>query len=467
MRRGYFTFLVRRKGSRPSRRPPGSRRPSRQGPKLSQQAEAVAGPGSAGDAVSFRMLNSDFAVSTELSYVLLLFGLFVLPRFLQRYRIPSAITSLALGAALGLGFGLFRHDPTVELLSTFGIVSLFLFAGLDAELDELRQEARILVEHLIIRLAMLAVGAAAVQYFLDMGLRPAVLLALALLTPSAGFILESLDALGVSERERFWIRSKAIASELVALAVLFVTLQSTSAATLGVSALILVGMIVLLPVAFDAFARRIVPYAPKSEFAFLVMLAVVCAYVTRELGVYYLVGAFVVGMAAQRFREGLPALASERMLDAVESFASLFVPFYFLHAGLPLRREDFGWDALLAGGVFLATALPLRVVVTAVHRKLRLGESFGHGVRVGTSILPTLVFTLVIAEILQERFELSPAIFGGLVVYAVVNTMVPGFVLKLPPPAFEEPLARELEPEDQLAVGYRPPLRTGGPPARH
>jgi Kef-type K+ transport system membrane component KefB len=385
-------------------------------------------------------------ISTELTYVLLLFGLFVLPRFLQRYRIPSAITSLALGALLGMGFGLFPHDPTIELLSTFGIVALFLFAGLDAELDELRQEARVIIEHLLIRLVMLGGTAWAVRVFLDLEVRAAVLLALALLTPSAGFILESLDGLAVSERERFWIRAKAIASELVALGVLFVTLQSTSVAKLTLSGLILVGMVVLLPLVFETFARRIVPFAPKSEFAFLVMLAVVCAYATRGLGVYYLVGAFVVGMAAQRFREGLHALASERMLHAVEAFASLFVPFYFLHAGLPLRSEDFGPRALLTGLVFLVTALPLRVAVTGLHRKLRLGESFGHGVRIGTSILPTLVFTLVIAEILKERFAISPALFGGLVIYAVVNTMVPGFLFKLPPPDFVEPLAPELSP---------------------
>jgi len=394
------------------------------------------------------------ALSAELSYILLLFGLFVLPRFLQRYRIPSAITSLGLGASLGMGFGLFLHDPTVELLATFGIVSLFLFAGLDAEVDELRREARILVEHLLIRLVLLGGVASAVAWILGLGPRPAVLVALALLTPSAGFILESLDRLAVSERERFWIRSKAVASELVALGVLFVTLQSTSAVTLGVSALVLVGMIVLLPVLFEAFARRIVPHAPKSEFAFLVMLVVVCAYTTRELGVYYLVGAFVVGMAAQEFRERLPAFASEKMLDAVESFASLFVPFYFLHAGLPLRREDFGLDALATGGVFLVTALPLRLAVTAWHRRIRLGETVAAGVRVGTSLLPTLVFTLVLAQILRERLAVPGAVFGGLIVYAIVNTMIPAFVLKLPPPEFEEPHAHELPPSDAAAVGY-------------
>lgn len=393
----------------------------------------------------------------ELSYILLLFGLFVLPRFLQRYRIPSAITSLGLGAVLGMGFGLFQHDPTVELLSTFGIVSLFLFAGLDAELDELRREARVLVEHLLIRLLMLGGAAFLVAGLLDLAPRPAVLVALALLTPSAGFILESLDRLAVSERERFWIRAKAVASELVALGVLFVTLQSTSAVTLGVSALVLVTMIVVLPLLFEAFARRIVPHAPKSEFAFLVMLAVVCAYATRELGVYYLVGAFVVGMAAQEFRERLPALASEKMLDAVEAFASLFVPFYFLHAGLPLRPEDFSLGALGMGAAFLLTAVPLRLAVTAWHRRLRLGEALSGGVRVGVSILPTLVFTLVLAQILRERFAVPAAVFGGLIVYAVVNTMIPGLLLKLPPPEFEEPHAHELPPDEAAAVGYVPP----------
>jgi Kef-type K+ transport system membrane component KefB len=305
-------------------------------------------------------------------------------------------------------------------------------------------------------LVLVGAGAVLVSTFLGLEARQAILVALALMTPSAGFILASVDRLGVSERERFWIRSKAVASELVALGLLFVTLQSTSAAKLGLSALVLLGMIVLLPVLFEAFARRIVPHAPKSEFAFLVMLAVVCAYATRELGVYYLVGAFVVGMAAQEFRERLPALASEKMLHAVESFASLFVPFYFLHAGLPLKREDFGWHALATGGVFLLTALPVRLAVTAWHRRLRLGEELAGGFRVGVSILPTLVFTLVLAQILRERFAVSEAVFGGLIVYAVVNTMIPGLLLKVPPPEFEEPHAHELADERPTEANETP-----------
>lgn len=368
----------------------------------------------------------------ELDYVLLLFALFVIPRMLQRYRLPAAVTSIALGAGAGMGLGLFTGDATVGLLATFGIVSMFLFAGLEVDAVELRREGRVLIQHVVIGVAALAVAAVLVQVVLQLPWRPAVLVALALLTPSTGFILDSLPSLGVSDLERFWIKSKAIATELVALAVLFVTLQSTTTRRLSVSALVLAGMILLLPVVFRVFAVRVVPYAPKSEFAFLLMLAVLCALVTRRLGVYYLVGAFLVGIAAQNFRRQLPAIASDRTLHAVELFASFFIPFYFFSAGLHLRAGDFGIEALLVGGGFLATMVPLRVALVAVHRRMALGESLRAGTRIGVAMLPTLVFTLVIAEILRDTLAVPRPVFGGLIIYTLANTLVPGFALHLP-----------------------------------
>lgn len=338
-----------------------------------------------------------------------------------------------------MGLGLFQGDSTIELLSTFGIVSLFLFAGLDVELEELRFGRSVVLQHVGLRLLLLAGAVLVIVSVLDLGWRASSLVALALLTPSGGFILDSLAGFGVSERERFWIKSKVIATEIVALVLMFVVLQTESAGRLAMSSLVLVGMIILVPLAFKLFATWIVPHAPKSEFAFLIMVAVVCAMVTLKLGVYYLLGAFVVGIAAQRFRERLPAVGSEKMLHAVEAFASLFVPFYFFHAGLSLRREDFGATALLTAAVFLAAGIPLRLLVVAVHRRLALGESIRTGLRIGTMMLPTLVFTLVIAGILQERFAAPPYLVGGLIIYTIAITLLPGLFFRLPPPSFDAP----------------------------
>ncbi|HSB53374.1 MAG TPA: cation:proton antiporter, partial [Gemmatimonadales bacterium] len=227
--------------------------------------------------------------------------------------------------------------------------------------------------------------------------------------------------------------------------------QATTAKGLLASTAVLVSMILLLPVLFRAFARFVVPHAPKTEFAFLLMVAVLCAVITRQLGVYYLVGAFIVGMVAQRFREQLPAMASERMLDAVEAFASIFVPFYFFHAGLVLRREDFTFTALGLGAVFLLVAVPPRILLVSLHRRLRFGERFADSLRVGVPMLPTLVFTLVIAGILRDRFAVPPALFGGLIVYALANTMIPSLVFRTPTPEFETPEALPLTGQDPPA----------------
>jgi Kef-type K+ transport system membrane component KefB len=375
----------------------------------------------------------------DLRYVALLFALFVVPRILQRFRIAAALTSLALGAGSAMALGWFVHDPTVALLSTFGIVALFLFAGLELDVAELRRGGRVLVEHLALRALVLAGVAWAAHRALGLDPRPATLVALALLTPSTGFILDSLASFGFDQRETFWVRSKAIATELLALAVLFVTVQSDSAQRLALSGAALVGMIAVLPVVFQVFARWVVPHAPRSEFAFVLMIAVVCAIVTRELGVYYLVGAFVVGMTAWRFRTRLPSIASADLVRSVELFASFFVPFYFFHAGLELTADDFSPGAFALGAVFLALALPLRLLMVVGHRGVSLRESPRAGFRIALALSPTLVFTLVLAQILRDRFGVPREVFGGLILYTLVNTVLPGLLLRQPPPEYERP----------------------------
>src|SRR5690606_32417650 len=113
------------------------------------------------------------------------------------------------------------------------ISSLFLFAGLEVDLRELRRGMNPLLAHLVIRSASLA-GAAWVGWrYFGLGWQAAALLALALLTPSTGFILDTLARLGLNEQERFWVTSKAIAGELLALAALFVVLQAGDPVQMG------------------------------------------------------------------------------------------------------------------------------------------------------------------------------------------------------------------------------------------
>ena len=66
-------------------------------------------------------------IPDDLGFIVLLFVLFVIPKALQRYRVPAAITSLILGA-LAANLGWVEENLALRLMSTFGIVALFLFA---------------------------------------------------------------------------------------------------------------------------------------------------------------------------------------------------------------------------------------------------------------------------------------------------------------------------------------------------
>jgi Kef-type K+ transport system membrane component KefB len=383
-------------------------------------------------------------IPSQLGFIALLFALFLLPKMLQRFRIPGAITALLMGAAAN-ALGWFPQDPTLTLLSTLGIVALFLFAGLEIDGSELQRNVRPLVLHGAIWCALATVTAVLVALSLGMSARASALLALALVTPSTGFILSSLSSFGLTPAEQKSVRTYAIGSELIALAALFFVMQSTSAHHLAVSIAAMIGVIILIPLAFRAFASVVAPHAPRSEFAFLLMVAVVCAYATRLLGVYYLVGAFLVGVAAQRYRASHPAMSSEKMVDALESFGSVFIPFYFFHAGTEIVGEHITVRAVIIGLLLVVGLVPIRIAVISLHRKLALNESFADSRRVGSAMVPTLVFTLVILGLLEDGFGISHDLAGALVLYTILNTTMPAFVLHAQPADFEDVAALPLE----------------------
>jgi Kef-type K+ transport system membrane component KefB len=365
------------------------------------------------------------AVPADVIYLALLVAILLVPRILQRTTVPGPVWALLLGLGTGLSFPGFSDDPAIGLLATFGIASLFLFAGLEVEVADLRAAWKPLTVHLAMRCIGLALVATLAMRNLGLEARAAGILALALLTPSTGFILDTLARLGLATDTQFWIKSKAIAGELLALAVMFVLLKSDSFANLAITSAWLTLLIVALPILFMAFARWVLPQAPGSEFSFLIVVGVIAAYATKQLGVYYLVGAFIAGFVARQLTRRVPELGAHDTMHALKLFAGFFVPFYFFHAGQGIPREAISWDALGIGLALTAVFVPLRIGGIVAQRMTQLREPFFDALRVAMPLSPTLIFTMVLASILREQFAIPAPLYGGLLVYAVLTTLIP------------------------------------------
>jgi Kef-type K+ transport system membrane component KefB len=372
-------------------------------------------------------------MNREFAYLLLICALMLVPGILQRIRVPPPLTCFMLGVGLILAFpDAHRRDDAVHLLAALGISTLFLYAGLEVNLATLRQAVGPLSIYLLTRALSVAAVALLAERYLDMRWQDATLLALALLTSSTGFIIDSLDRFGLEPEERFWVTNNAISGELLALAIMFVVLKATDPMGLATATLILGLTLAGLPLLMIALARWVLPYAPGSAFSLLVMIGFAAAFVTDKLGVEYLLGAFLAGLVARLLEGRVPQLASEDNQHAVKLFSSFFLPFYFFSRGANVPADALGLHALGIGIALAMVLVPLRAfAIWTKRRALKLGDTRS-SLRVAAALTPTLIFTLVLATILRERGAIPDATYGGLLIYAGLNTLLPSFVLRAP-----------------------------------
>ena len=262
-----------------------------------------------------------------------------------------------------------------------------------------------------------------------MNWQAATLLGLGLLVPSTGFILDTLPTWGLEISEQKEVSIDAIAGEIAALLALIIVSQAGSMQSLAITGLILVLLIALTPLLFLFLGRHVVPYAPGSEFSLLMMVGIICAVITQNIGVHYLIGAFAAGLVAGLLRNRMTTLASPENLHAVRLFGSFFIPFYFFYEGVEVPTGALVLKSLLWGAALSLVVIPIRLGKNWLQARFLSHRTAQGGIRVALALTPTLIFTLVIAGILRESFHISDALYGGLLVYAAIATVLPSLVL--------------------------------------
>jgi Kef-type K+ transport system membrane component KefB len=367
--------------------------------------------------------------ASTLIYLAAIFGLLVVPRALQRFRLPAPLTCFVLGIVIAIFYKPLGDDRVGQVVATLGIAALFLLAGLEVNLVDIRRQIPRLSVYLAVRGLLLWGIAWLAMRYMKMSWQPASLLGLGLMTPSTGFILDTLPHSGLESAEQSEVSINAISGEIIALLVLVIVSQAGSTVALGISSGVLLLLIVLTPLLFLGLGKFVVPYAPGSEFSLLMMVGVICAVITQNIGVHYLIGAFVAGLVAGLLKKRMATLASEENLHAVRLFSSFFIPFYFFREGLEVPTAALAWNALLYGGVMCVVLIPVRIGKNWLQARFISHRTSRGAFRVSMALTPTLIFTLVIAGILRENFHIDDSLYGGLLVYAAVTTFLPSLVL--------------------------------------
>ena len=116
---------------------------------------------------------NDLFINPESKYFFLIFALFILPKFFARFGVPQALISFIFGMICSQCLNLFEHDPTIKILASLGIISLFLFAGLEIEFSVLNKYKKILIGHVLFRVLTCTTVCLISAYVFDIDYRAA------------------------------------------------------------------------------------------------------------------------------------------------------------------------------------------------------------------------------------------------------------------------------------------------------
>ena len=367
-------------------------------------------------------MDIQLSITKDLEYLIIFSLVLILPKIFQRFKIPSGITALLIGVVLVDFFPGLKVNELFRFLAQIGITSLFLFAGFEVNFEELKEDKPYLVKYLSVYSAVLALVTGALYYFLELNFSNSLILSLGLFTPSAGFIITSLHAYNVDEDQEYWVKSKAISKEIISIGFLFVALQGNNLKSMIISLLFFIVMIFGLPAIFKLFFRFVSPYAKNSEVPFLVVISLISGVLAKEIGTYYLIGAFLVGLVASRFKESIFKENEESLLNSLSYFFAVFLPFYFFYAGLGLDYRNFGLNALGVGVLMLIIFVPVRMLLINGSLKSLTGIK---DYNISFSLMPTLIFGLIIANVLIERGQVDTSIIFGLLFYTFFTSLLP------------------------------------------
>jgi len=360
----------------------------------------------------------------------LLIGLIIiLPRLGQLLRVPMPLAAIVLGILAARYNLISQAEDSIYLLSTLAITLLFLFAGLEADVRAFAADWKRLAvlsgTHVLLSLGLCG----ALMGFLGLPFGAAALIAIGVLTPSAGFILDSLPSMNLSPSDMPRVRSFAILLEVASLfLLLFATRAESPAKFIGTVAALATAAL-LLPIVWIKLRKTLFKSVPRSEFVCLVLIAMLASYGSRELGMYYIFGAFFTGFIIAGLKVESLDQESMRYIHAIELITVLLLPIYFLHAGSRIDIASVTTASLALAAVFLL-AIPFRMFpILAAQRVVTKTPSKGL-MPVAIALTPTLVFGLVMAEILMTTPGVPQWIPGALVIYTLAATLFPTFLLR-------------------------------------
>ncbi len=283
-----------------------------------------------------------------LQFSLILFIILFAPILLNRLKIPSLISLIIAGAAIGPhGFNLMLRDSSIILFGTVGLLYIMFLAGLEIDVEDFRKNSRNSILFGLYTFSIsIVLGILVGLYILDFSLFSSILIG-SIFASHTLIVYPVVSKLGISMNKAVTIAiGGTIITDTLALLVLAVIAGMSSGELMtGFWIRLLIGLtlfslVVLL--LFPVIARWFFKRFDDSVLQYLFVLAMVFfgGFLAEAAGVEAIIGAFFSGLALNRL---IPRTSP--LMNRIKFVGNaLFIPFFLIGVGMLIDIRAFFKD---------------------------------------------------------------------------------------------------------------------------
>lgn len=396
-------------------------------------------------------LLSDLDFSLPLSnpvvvFSLVLFIILFAPILFNKIKVPHIIGLILAGMIVGpYGLNLLLRDSSIVLFGTVGLLYIMFTAGLEIDLEEFRKN-RItsLVFGLFTFLLPIGLGSVAVYYVLNFSWPTAILVA-------SMFATHTLLAYPIASKYGInRIRSVTltiggtIITDILALLVLAAVIGTTRGdidatfwVQLAISTLVFGAIIFFVfPLIARWFFKKFEDAV--SQYIFVLAMVFLGAFLAELAGLEHIIGAFLAGLALNRF---IPH--SSALMNRIEFVGNaFFIPFFLISVGMLIDFSVLfkGLGALKVAAVMTVLGVLTKYLAALLTQKtfrlspLERGMIYGLSTaRVGATLAIVLVgYNIIIGETpTGEPIRLlNEDVLNGTIIMILITCTISSFVVE-------------------------------------
>jgi len=372
---------------------------------------------------------------------IILIAAFILGEMFKRIGLPSVVGQILAGLMFGIPiiketlFGEGSALVIIDFLATLGILLLLFLAGLEIEIEKIKETSRdsILIS-ICSALIPFALGFVFITtFFPEYGSMAGIIFGGALMVTSEGTNVKVLMDFNVLNTRlgAIMLAAGAIDDIFEVLFLALVVILAKGGSLMDLAAVPL-EMIAFLAIAFIAFKiiSKVLQHLDKRQedegtglFSIVLIFILVLAALSESLNVGYLIGAILGGFLLQASMRKISQKRRTELLNVIKLIAMGFVvPFFFVNVGLTFDINTFLANIPMVVVTVLIASIG-KIVGTLIVKPVS-SLSWKQLYYVGWGMNSRGAAELVIALIAIQYGLISPEIFSALVSMSLITTLI-------------------------------------------